>query len=194
LNIKTHFFIFSFFFVSFVFAQKTEVSIEFGKVLGPMHMEQMSLGQGGLSEEPMLASRTTEIRALHPAIIRLFVSEYYNILPQRGKYHFETLDSTIVNILATGAKPLMSFCLKPKVFFPVVDQDIVEPNDYKEWEEFVYSVVKHYVDKKTGIKYWEVGNEVDIGEDGGTPYRFKPESYARYYQHTAAAILRADTK
>ena len=33
---------------------------------------------------------------------------------------------------------------------------------------------------------------MDIGESGGTPYRFQPESYVRYYRHTAAAILRAD--
>ncbi|RZK47025.1 MAG: hypothetical protein EOO94_01555, partial [Pedobacter sp.] len=154
--------------------------------------EQMALGQGGLSEEPMLANRTTEIKALHPAVIRLFVSEYYELLPQKGKYHFKTLDSMVNNILATGAKPFMSFCLKPKVFFPVIDQDIVEPNDYKAWEEFVFNVVKHYLVKGTGIKFWEVGNEVDIGEDGGTPYRFKPENYARYYKHTVAAIRRAD--
>ena len=175
-----------------IYAQTTNVKVDFGKDLGPMKMEQMALGQGGLSEEPMLASRVTEIRALHPAIIRLFVSEYYNVIPEKGKYHFTTLDSMVANILQTGAKPFMSFCLKPKLFFPVIDQDIVEPNDYAGWEQFVYDVVKHYVDKGAGITYWEVGNEVDIGEDGGTPYRFKPESYARYYKHTVAAILRAD--
>jgi len=157
-----------------------------------MKMEQMALGQGGLSEEPMLSKRIPEIRALHPKIIRLFVSEYYDVLPEKEKYHFTTLDSTVNNILATGAKPFMSLCLKPKLFFPVIDQDIVEPNDYTAWEQFVYDIVRHYIDKGAGIKYWEVGNEVDIGEDGGTPYRFKPESYARYYKHTVAAILRAD--
>ena len=175
-----------------VSAQVTKLEVDFSKELGPMRMEQMALGQGGLSEEPMLATRTTEIKALHPAIIRLFVSEYYEVLPQKGKYHFKTLDSMVNNILATGAKPFMSFCLKPKVFFPVIDQDNVEPNDYKGWEEFVFNVVKHYRSKGAGIKYWEVGNEVDIGEDGGTPYRFKPENYARYYKHTVAAIRRAD--
>ena len=173
-------------------AQVTTVKVDFAKELGPMKMEQMALGQGGLSEEPMLASRVTELRALHPGVIRLFVSEYYNVLPGPGKYHFTTLDSMVTNILQTGAKPFMSFCLKPKQFFPVVDHDIVEPNDYAGWEQFVYDVVKHYLDKGAGIKYWEVGNEVDIGEDGGTPYRFKPESYARYYKHTTAAVLRAD--
>jgi xylan 1,4-beta-xylosidase len=177
-----------------VFGQSAQVNVDFSKNLGPMKMEQMALGQGGLSEEPMLASRTVEIRALNPAIIRLFVSEYYDVIPEPGRYHFATLDSMVTNILATGAKPFMSFCLKPKLFFPVIDQDIVEPNDYKAWEEFVYQVVKHFKDRKAGIQYWEVGNEVDIGEDGGTPYRFKPESYARYYKHTISAILKADPK
>lgn len=175
-------------------AQVTNVKIAFGKELGPMKMAQMALGQGGLSEEPMLASRVTEIRALHPGIIRLFVSEYYDVIAEPGKYNFATLDSMVSNILQTGAKPFMSFCLKPRQFFPVVDHDIVEPNDYAGWEQFVYDVVKHYLDKGAGITFWEVGNEVDIGEDGGTPYRFKPESYARYYKHTTAAILRADPK
>ena len=173
-------------------AQSLQVTVDFSKDLGPMKMEQMALGQGGLSQEPMLASRTTEIRALNPGIIRLFVSEYYDVIPEIGKLHFTTLDSMVSSILQTGAKPFMSLCLKPKVFFPVIDQDIVEPNNYPAWEEFVYNIVKHYKDRKAGIQYWEVGNEVDIGEDGGTPYRFKPESYARYYKHTIAAILRAD--
>jgi xylan 1,4-beta-xylosidase len=173
-------------------AQTTQVKVKFAKHLGPMKMEQMALGQGGLSEEPMLANRTSEIKALNPAVIRLFVSEYYNVLPEPGKYHFTTLDSMVSSILKTGAKPFMSFCLKPKVFFPIIDQDIVEPNDYMEWGKFVYDVVKHFKDRNAGITYWEVGNEVDIGEDGGTPYRFQPHSYVKYYRHTTAAILRAD--
>jgi len=31
-----------------------------------------------------------------------------------------------------------------------------------------------------------------MGEAGGCPYRFQPDSYVRYYKHTVAAILRAD--
>jgi len=177
----------------FSIAQSATVRVKFDKDLGPMKMEQMALGQGGLSQEAMLADRTNEIRALKPAVLRLFVSEYYDVLSEDGeKYHFTTLDKMVDDILKTGAKPFMSFCLKPKFFFPVIDQDIVEPNDYKKWEQFVFNVVKHYRDRNSGIVHWEVGNEVDIGEDGGTPYRFKPESYARYYKHTTAAIRRAD--
>lgn len=175
-----------------VFAQTTQVQVGFSEKQGPMQMEKMALGQGGLSEEPMLASRLTEIRALQPGIIRLFVSEYYDLLPKKGTYHFKTLDSMVTSVLFTGAKPLMSLCFKPRLLFPKTDQDVVEPTDYKQWEDLVYNLVKHYKDRGAGIRYWEVGNEVDIGEDGGTPYRFKPDSYARYYKRTVAAVLRAD--
>jgi hypothetical protein len=78
------------------------------------------------------------------------------------------------------------------VLFPQINQDAVEPNDYAAWEQLIFTLVRHYKQRGAGIRYWEVANEPDIGEDGGCPYRFKPESYVRYYQHTAAAILRAD--
>ncbi len=61
-----------------------QVRVVFGRKLGPMHMERMALGQGGLSEEPMLADRVTEIRALRPGVIRLFVQEYYNLRRSGG--------------------------------------------------------------------------------------------------------------
>jgi xylan 1,4-beta-xylosidase len=94
--------------------------------------------------------------------------------------------------VATGASPLMCLCFKPRLLFPEVNQDIVEPNDYAAWEKLIENLVRHYKERGIKIRYWEVGNEVDIGEDGGCPFRFKPESYVRFYQHTADAILRAD--
>lgn len=168
------------------------VRVEFGHALGPLHVERMALGQGGLSDEPMWADRVPEVRALHPALIRLFVQEYFDLLPAPGRYHFDMLDRSVDTILATRAKPLMCLCFKPRLLFPKVDQDIVEPNDYSAWERLIEALVKHYRKRGAGIRYWEVANEPDIGEDGGCPYRFKPDSYVRYYRHTAAAILRAD--
>ena len=174
-------------------AQTTaQVQVVFSERLGPMNMERMALGQGGLSVEPMWDNRVAEVSALKPALIRLFIQEYFDLLPARGKYHFETLDRSVDTILAAGAKPLMCLCFKPHVLFPAVNQDIVEPRDYAAWEELIFNLVRHYRKRGAGIRYWEVGNEPDIGEDGGCPYRFKPDSYVRYYQHTAAAILRAD--
>jgi hypothetical protein len=78
------------------------------------------------------------------------------------------------------------------VLFPKTDQDVVDPNDYDKWEALIAHMVSHYSDKGLSGFYWEVGNEGDIGESGGSPYRFTPENYVRYYRHTVAAVLRAD--
>jgi hypothetical protein len=168
------------------------VDVRFDEGIGPMQMNQMALGQGGLSAEPMWADHVPEIRALRPKLIRLFIQEYFDLLPEKGRFQFEKLDRSVDIILATGAKPLMCICFKPRLLFPKLDQDVVEPLDYTGWEELVFSLVKHYRDRDAGIRYWEIANEPDIGEDGGCPYRFKPESYSRYYQHAVMAILRAD--
>ncbi len=173
-------------------AQPVRVEVIFNNRLGPLNIGQMGLGQGGLSDEPMWDNRVAEVRALKPRLIRLFVQEYFNLLPAPGRFHFETLDKSVETILQTGAEPLMCLCFKPHVLFPEINQDVVEPRDYVQWEDLIFHLVGHYRARGAHIGYWEIGNEPDIGEDGGCPYRFKPDSYVRYYQHTAAAILRAD--
>ena len=172
--------------------QPVSVRVFLNEQQGLLEIDRFALGQGGLSEEPMWDNRVAEIRALRPKIIRLFIQEYFNLLPERDQYYFETLDRSVETILKTGAKPLMCICFKPKVLFPIVNQDVVEPNDYQQWEKLIFNLVRHYKERGAGIRYWEVSNEPDIGEDGGCPYRFKPDSYCKYYKHTAAAILRAD--
>ena len=174
--------------------QRVQVTVSLTNRLGPLEMNKMALGQGGLSAEPMWDSRVAELRALKPAVIRLFVQEFFDLLPERGRYHFDTLDRSVDIILATGAKPLLCICFKPRLLFPQIDQDIVEPNDYAAWEELIFHLVNHYKERAGSGWYWEVSNEPDIGEDGGCPYRFKPDNYVRYYRHTVAAILRADAE
>jgi len=172
--------------------QAVQVTVSLEDRLGPMEINHMALGQGGLSAEPMWDSRIAEIRALRLSIIRLFIQEYFNLLPEKGRYNFESLDRSVDTILKAGAEPLMCICFKPRVLFPEINQDIVEPNDYEQWDRLIFNLVRHYKKKHTGIRYWEVANEPDIGESGGCPYRFKPESYVRYYKRTVEAILRAD--
>jgi hypothetical protein len=172
--------------------QKVQVTVSLAERLGPMDIDRMALGQGGLSPEPMWDNRIAEIRALRPRLIRLFIQEYFDLLPERGRYHFDTLDRSVDTILKTGAEPVMCLCFKPHVLFPIVNQDIVEPNDYGQWEELIVRLVGHYKQRGARIRYWEVANEPDIGESGGCPYRFQPDSYVRYYRHTVDAILRAD--
>lgn len=168
------------------------VTVSLGERSGPIELDRIALGQGGLSEEPMWDNRAAEIRALHPRLVRLFIQEYFDLLPEPDRYHFDTLDRSVDLILKTGATPLMCIACKPQVLFPKVDQDLVEPNDYGEWEKLVFNLVQHYRSRGAGIRYWEIMNEPDIGEDGGCPYRFQPGTYARFYRHTAEAILRAD--
>jgi xylan 1,4-beta-xylosidase len=172
--------------------QTQDVRVVFSEPLGAIEMEKMALGQGGLSVEPMWENRAAEVSALQPAIIRLFVQEYFDLVPEPGKYHFTDLDRSVDLIRRTDATPLMSLCFKPRLLFPQIDQDVVEPNDYAQWQELIFELVKHYQENGKAIRYWEIANEPDIGEDGGCPYRFKPESYLRYYTKTAAAIRRAD--
>jgi beta-xylosidase len=168
------------------------VVIHTDQITGPLDMGRMALGQGGLSEEPIWDSRAAEVRALRPKMVRLFIQEYFKLLPAKGKYNFATLDRSVDLILSTGAKPLMSINFKPRVLYPKIDQDIVEPNDWEQWQRLITALVKHYKDRGAGIIYWEVANEPDIGEDGGCPYRFTPENYVTYYKRTAEAILKAD--
>ena len=146
-----------------------------------LEIDRIALGQGGLSENPMWADRAAEVRALRPRLIRLFIQEYFDLLPERGRNNFKTLDQSVDLIVSVGATPLMSIAIKPKLLFPVVDHKVVDPIDYDEWEKLIYSLVKHYRERGAGIRYWEVANEPDIGESGGCPYLFTPENYRRYY-------------
>jgi hypothetical protein len=85
--------------------------------------------------------------------------------------------------------------MKPPVLFPRVDETVLHPSSYEEWERFIEQLVRHVNgERKFGVEYWEIGNEVDIGERGGTPYLFKPADYVEYYTHTVQAIRRADPK
>ncbi|HUU30257.1 MAG TPA: hypothetical protein VM123_20825 [archaeon] len=174
-------------------AAPVELFIDSAHPVGDIDVARYSLGQGGLSHEPMFDAHLDQVAKLKPQTIRLFVQEYFDLYPEHGRYHWTTLDRSIENILATGAKPLMCLCFKPRLLYPQIDQEIVHPTDYEEWEALIEALVRHCNQEKNyGIKYWEVGNEVDIGESGGCPYRFQPQDYTIYYTHTVSAILRAD--
>jgi hypothetical protein len=140
----------------------------------------------------MIDAHLAELRAINPAYIRFFIQEYYNLLPALNTYHWGTLDSTLDAIAATGAKPIPNICFKPRVLYPTINQDITAPNNWAAWDTLVFRLVRHCLDKNYGIRYWEIGNEVDIGEDGGTPFRCTPSGYVQWYTHTANAVRRAD--
>ena len=96
------------------------VKVVFDQRMGPLDIDRMALGQGGLSDEPMWDDRVAEVRSLRPRLIRLFVQEYFQLLPAWGRDHFETLDRSVDTILKAGAKPLMCICFKPALLAPPI--------------------------------------------------------------------------
>src|ERR1039457_3271776 len=93
---------------AFAQPRAASVKISFGEKSGTIDARRISLGQGGLSQDPMWADRVSEVRALRPGLIRLFIQEYFDLLPAPGKYNFDILDRSVDAILKTGAKPLMN--------------------------------------------------------------------------------------
>jgi len=168
------------------------LSIDAEDVSGEIDLTKYSLGQGGLSPEPMIDAHLPQLQNLHPKTIRFFIQEYFNIYPAHGKYHWDILDKTLDAIVATGAQPIADICFKPVILFPKIDENIVVPTSYTEWDNLVTELVKHCKIKGYGIVYWELGNEPDYGEAGGCPYKFTPENYLVFYKHTSAAVLKAD--
>ncbi|HYM05487.1 MAG TPA: hypothetical protein VEU11_02910, partial [Terriglobales bacterium] len=177
-----------------VLGQTPTLLVDTSQSPGPIDLTHYALGQGGISDQPMISDHIDQIAQLHPQTIHIFLQEYFDLYPAHHKYHWETLDRTLEAIRATGAAPVVSVCIKPKVLYPQVDENIVAPASYSEWEDLIDHLVRHVnLDRKFGIKYWILSNEGDLGEPGGVPFKFpSTQSLLEYYQHTAHAIHRAD--
>jgi len=173
-------------------APPIELVVDTSQSQGSIDLTRYALGQGGFSYEPMIDGVIPQITQLHPQTIRLFVMEFFNIYPRHNEYYYVSFDKAVKAIRATGAKPILCICLKPKVLFPKVDQKVVFPSSWEEWESLIEHLVTHCAASHLDIGYWEVGNEVNIGEPGGGPYLFQPQDYLIYYTHTVNAIRRAD--
>jgi xylan 1,4-beta-xylosidase len=170
-----------------------QLQVDFAKPDGTWNMPALALGQGGLQGDPMIAPHIKEIRQLRPRTIRLFLSEYYRIYPARDTYDWTKLDHELRAVRATGARPTLSLAMKPPVLYPVVDHFVVHPNNYEEWERLCEALARHCREQGFEVAAWEVGNEPDIGEMGGTPHYFRSAAdYNRFYAHTVTGLLRGD--
>ncbi len=157
-----------------------------------LDLRRYSLSHGGISPHPEFSEHVAHLQQLKPNVIRFFLMDYYGTFPAKGQYDWAKVDNVFEAIIATGAHPFPCICYKPKSLFPVLDEKVVHPVSYPEWEELIGELVKHCKEKEFGVEYWEIGNEGDFGEQGGCPYLFTPENYPIYYTHTVQAILRAD--
>ncbi len=177
---------------TYSFPAHPTIVIDQSTVTGSVDWTPYSLGQGGLWSGPMIGPYISPLRQLHPKFIRVFLQEYYNLYPAHNTYNWALLDQFLSEVVATGAVPIANIDFKPAVLYPTIDQTIVDPNSYAEWSTLVAQLVQHTKDMGFGIQYWEIGNEPDAGESGGTPYLFTPSNYVNYYSQTANAIRSVD--
>lgn len=174
-------------------AEPVRLRVDFAKPEGVWHMPALALGQGGLQSDPMLEPHLKELRQLHPRTIRLFLSEYYRVYPARDTYDWSRLDRELQAVRATGARPTLALAMKPPLLYPQVDHFVVHPNNYEEWERLCEALARHCREAGFQVAAWEVCNEPDIGESGGTPHYFRDAAdYNRFYTHTVAALRRGD--
>lgn len=174
-------------------AEPVRLRVDFSKPDGAWHMPALGLGQGGLQSEPMLQPHVRDLRPLRPKTIRIFLSEYYRIYPAPRTYHWTKLDRELRAVRAVGARPVLALAMKPPVLYPRVDQLLVHPSDYAEWEGLCEALARHCREEQFQVAGWEVCNEPDIGESGGTPHYFRTaQDYNRFYQHTVTGLLRGD--
>src|SRR5947209_12381746 len=97
---------------------EVELSVDAAHPGEAIDLTRYALGQGGLSAKPMFDVHVDAIRQLHPRTIRIFVQEFFELCPKRGRYHWNTLDRVIETVAATGAKPILCLCFKPPMLYP----------------------------------------------------------------------------
>src|SRR5712692_8617240 len=149
-----------------------------------------SLGHGGINSRPLPPHVVDGLRKLRPKLIRTFLQECFNIYPDHDQFNWSILDPYMEALAATGANVVASINVKPKALFPVVDHGIWMPNNVEEWQRVIAALVQRYSVDKPIVTYWEIGNETDIGENGGAPYLIPdPDDYLKFYLMTIQPIL-----
>ncbi len=170
----------------------SEVVVDVGNETGLLELWRHAPGQGGINPLPLPDRVVAGIAALRPRIARIFIQEFFRPYRAGGELHWELLDRYMDSFAATGARIVAAICLKPREIFGAIDQSKWRPDDAGEWQRLVRELVRRYSVERTLVTHWEIGNEADIGENGGCPYLIpEPADYHEYYTMTIAPILEA---
>jgi xylan 1,4-beta-xylosidase len=174
--------------------ERSHVKLDFRADGEELAFRRHSFGQGGHDDIAFTPPVIERLRLLRPEVIRLFVQEYFDMMPGVGVYRWTTIDPAVAAIVECGATPLLALCMKPACLFPSVDLASLVPTDWEAWEDFIEAAARHFSQERGWKGIWyEAGNEPDIG--GGAPYVFGREGaavYAEYYERTVRAVLRGD--
>ena len=174
---------------------ETHIDIDASESAGALEIDRHGISLGGINTLP-LAERVVEgMRKLRPRLIRIFIQEFFAIYPERGRFDWARLDPYMEALARTGARVVAAITIKPGVLFPQIDPSCWRPTDVGEWQEVIGQLVRRYSVEQSIVTHWEIGNEPDIGENGGSPYLIQdPGDYAEYYGMTTRAILEAFPK
>ena len=159
------------------------VNVAFGERSGPLEIDRMALGQGGLSDEPMWESRVAEVRALQPRLIRLFIQEYFQLLPERGRVSLRHAGSLRRHDPEDGrqAAHVHLFQAAPSSS-RTVDQDRVEPDGLcgvGATSSPAWSSTTGIAGPGSATGRWPTSRT--SARTAGAPIAFKPDSYVSYY-------------
>lgn len=170
----------------------SEVRVDASAAHGPLELWRHTLGHGGINALPLPPRVVEGVSQLKPRLIRIFLQEHFDIYPAHGEFNWSKLDPYMAALAQTGAKVVAAITIKPPVLFPQIDESIWQPNDVAEWQRLIHALVHRYSVEQPIVTYWEIGNEMDIGENGGSPYLMPvPADYNAYYRFTVKPILEA---
>lgn len=167
--------------------------VDYDGVLGQMPTPWRNLAQGGEEAKAMLGNVTNEVKALRPEYIRLdHIYDAFKVVSRDGgqlRYDWSGLDGAVNEILAAGAKPMLSLSYMP----PAISKgDIIDlPRDWNEWGAVVRATVEHYSGRNnkniSGVIY-EVWNEPDLF---GGYKTYGDKNYLTMYEVSSKAVQAA---
>jgi len=175
----------------FVDLPSVDVQVDAGQVTGPFEWWRHTIGHGGINSRPLPERVIQGARKLKPRLVRTFLQEYLHIYPEHGVFDWSLMDPYVESLAATGAKIVAAITFKPKPLFPDIDEKIYRPNNIEKWQQVITALVQRYSVERPLITYWEIGNETDLGEIGGSPFLINTaDSYFEYYKTMVDAILK----
>jgi len=165
------------------------INVDAGQVTGSFAWWRHTIGHGGINSHPLPDRVVAGARKLRPQLLRTFLQEYLDIYPEHGRFDWNRIDPYIDSLAATGAQVVAAITIKPPPLFPKIDHRVWQPTDVAEWQNVIQALVQRYSVDRPIVTYWEIGNETDIGEQGGSPFLVDTgKSYFEYYRTMVTAI------
>lgn len=169
-----------------------DLLVDVASRIGPSEWWRHTLSHGGMTPLPLPAAVVEGVKRIEPRLIRVFVQEYFTVYGDGGALDWSRLDRYMDALERTGARIVAAITLKPPALFPTIDHSRWQPSNREAWQKLIFELVRRYSVERALVTHWEVANEPDIGEHGGTPYLIPDASdYHAFYDLTISAILAA---